>query len=69
MFLNIPPHRTQINESFAKATETISLALDDLREANKRATPVESLLLLDAIRDAAALLHRVKAIHAAAFAD
>lgn len=54
--------RNQLIEQLTQAEHSLSFAVGHLRDANKLARAVESLLILDAIRDAAEVANRVKAI-------
>jgi hypothetical protein len=54
-----------LDEDIAKAIQSLDLAYGDLREANRKATAIESLLLLDVIGMVTKAKQRIEAIQSA----
>ena len=54
-----------LDEDIAKAIQSLDLANGDLREANRKATAIESLLLLDVIEMVTKAKQRIEAIQSA----
>jgi len=53
---------TKLIEQLTQAEHALGFAVGHLRDANGNASPLASLIILDAIRDAADVANRVKAI-------
>lgn len=54
-----------VQECLLKTIDSLEFAASDLREANRQATALESLLILDVIREVVAAKSRVLAIQSA----
>ena len=54
-----------LEENILKAIHSLDFAYDDLRDANSKATAIESLLLLDVIELVVKAKHRIEAIQSA----